>query len=211
LRILANVSLWIVFLPLAISILRLFKLSRDSLLIVGIVAFAAVPQLFKATRICLNSLDLIYNLYSLIEIIFFFVLLFRKIKTPAFRSVFLFSFSGYCSASIIIFIQCGAGVRFYNELVCANNIIYCTWILLLILEQYKEDAFVLDYRNSLYWYISGLFLYAPCTVLIFSFWHYIKSNPESYLIHLKLIHHVFNILMYLFFSVGIFFDTRKKI
>lgn len=208
--ILAEISIWIIVVPLIIGGYNLLKLSPDSLLVFGVIVSAAVPQLFRAFHGGSVMLNISYNLYTPVEFILLFILFFSNIKKKCFREIFYFTFAVFFGSLILAISFFGLANKFISELVCIANILYCLWILLIILEQYGSDSFIITFRKPFFWYMAGVFLYAPCTLLIFSLWNYIKKNPDSFLNNLWIIHHVFNILMYLMFSVGLIKDRCLK-
>ncbi len=129
--------------------------------------------------------------------IFFNKFFFSKTKKMIFRiSV------GLCfSLGLTLIIKTGFS-SFLTTWLCFNNIAYTMWSLLLLYELYDRDQINLTYSNSLLFYIFGLFFYTSCTIPVFGLWEYIRNNQNSYLQNLNVIHSIFNVTMYLSFSIG---------
>jgi hypothetical protein len=110
---------------------------------------------------------------------------------------------------ILLLFFFGVKNRFLSEWVCLNNITFTFWILLYLIQQTKNEDVYVSFRYPFTWYFSVLFFYTPCTALVFSFWYY-KSNGISVLENIRLLHNVFNILLYLGFSVGLLINGLYK-
>jgi hypothetical protein len=193
-----------------IGILTLSKLQVNSRLILLLVISATLPQIltYRTTN---NATCIIYNIYIPIEygILFFFfkVSFFSKRGKKIF---YVLGILGFLMA-VYFFGFVGLTERFISEWVCFNNIIYTAWILLLVLEIYEDDAIFLNQQMSLFWYLLGMFFYASCTILIFCFWYYITVIKNRYFEILFQIYGLFNIFMYIAFSVGLLLDVSNTL
>lgn len=210
-KILSEISILSILIPLLIGGLLYKTLERDSLVIFVIVALGTVPQLLRSFIESSFVLNLAYNLYTPLEFILFTLLFVNKFNNRNIKSVFIYTVIFYGILSLIIFLITDIAVRFINEWVCINNLIYTAWILMYLIEQYKYDEVQkINYNIPYLWYITAIFFYSPCTILIFSLWHYIKLKPSSLLQNLFIIHNIFNINMYILFTIGFIKDFLSK-
>jgi hypothetical protein len=204
-------SIWIVLLPLVVGILLFKRLEKESKIIWGTVALATAPQILTAFIMNTTALTIMYNLYSIVEFTLFF-LFFRIRLKGSFELNQILNYSAvlYSIMAVVDVICFGVSNRFLNELVCFNNLMYILWVLLFFRHQYSSDTIEISSKNPGTWYLLGLAFYAPCTLLIFSFYHYIRDHPLSFLKNLWVIHNCFNIIMYVFFAIGLYIDATKK-
>jgi hypothetical protein len=200
-ELLSKISIWVIVLPLVIGCIFYTRLSYISRLMLFVVGSGNIPQLFRAVWPEPHILSFTYNGYTLIEFALVFLVFKRQIKRNR-RVLETLAILYYIIACLFLAFE-GIENRFLSELVCVNNVIYTSWILLFIIEQYQEnDLITFDFNVPFFWYLLGLFFYCPCTALVFSLWQYIKAHPESNVSNLWVIHSCFNILLYLFISVG---------
>lgn len=207
-KLLDILSIYSVLLPLIMGCCLLKYISKDSYVVLGVVVLATIPQLLKPFVFNHRLLDAIYNLYTPCEFILFFVLFNSKVYHPLRKRIILTTFVSGLLLIILSMIWFGINGRFLNELVCLSNLLYTSWILLVILDQYETEDAKIDASTPFFWYLTGLLFYAPCTILIFSLWYYIKEHPESILTPLLIIHNIFNLTMYILFTKGIWKDYQ---
>ncbi len=203
-----QISIWSILIPTTLGCLFFTKLPRRSKTILFLVMAACIPQLARAFLGRTPLLSILYNANILIE--FFLLFLFfdngfssRRRNQIFYSSAILCLLAGVTSIGLF-----GIRGRFLTEWLCLNNLTYTTWVLLLIYDLYENDKLLMEIRTSLFCFITGLFFYCSCTILIFSLWHYIMANRDSYLNNLWIIHDVFNVFMYFAFSVGFIAEVR---
>jgi hypothetical protein len=202
-------STWSIVLPLLLGLVRLTVLSRDSKIVWGIVALGAIPQLLPPFKEDVQNVT--YNLYTPLEFFMVYLLFYNKYRTRLARLVFRGSVAVSILFSVLFWIRLGVSGRFISELVCVNNLLYTTWTLAFITEQFSaDDMSRLSFRWTTFWYIAAYFLYAPCTILIYSLWDYINENRDSPLNDLRIIHYIFNISLYVFFTIGFLKDGQPR-
>lgn len=194
-------SIWSVFLPLLIGIILIKSLNKDSVIVLGIVALATIPQVLTAFSMNTTTQVVLYNVYTPTEFCLIYFL-FRDKLYGSGRKFFSYSVWIYLIASVGILILSGISNRFLNEWVCITNLIYMLWILLFLRKQYSLKDTELNKKKPFTWFVVGISLYAPCTLLVFSFYHYLRAHPLSYLKNLWLIHNFFNVVMYVLFAIG---------
>jgi hypothetical protein len=204
-ELLNDLSIYSILLPLITGCCLLKYISRDSYLVLGVVVLAAVPQLLKPLELNDRLEAAIYNLYTLCEFILFFILFNSKIYHPLRKRIMFTTFITGLLLIIFCIIWFGIKGRFYHELVCLTNLLYTSWILLVILDQYETEDAKIGTSTPFFWYLTGLLFYAPCTIFVFSLWNYIEDHQES---PLKIIHNIFNLTMYILFTKGIWKDYQ---
>ncbi|MFB6454692.1 hypothetical protein ACE38W_05415 [Chitinophaga sp. Hz27] len=177
------------------------------MIILGIVALAAIPQLLRAFISAGPLLNLAYNLYTITEITLICCLLYPKVINPGRKKIFTITTVLVTVFNILAVIWFGLSARFISEAVSVNNLVYTIWILLIILDQY-EITDGIRIGSPFFWYLTGILLYAPCTMLVFSLWQYIKIHPDSVMTKLWIIQSIFNITMYGLFTIGIWKDQK---
>ncbi len=205
--VLSEISIWIVICPFLVGIYCYPKISVDSKIIFGIVALAAIPQLLRAFIDNGPLLNVTYNLYTLAEISLICWLFYPKIINKGRKRLFFITTCLITIFNLGIVLWNGLSARFISEAVSVNNLMYTGWILLIILDQY-EVMDGISPKKPFFWYLTGIFLYAPCTMLVFSLWHYIKVHPNSIMTRLWVIQSIFNITMYGLFTIGIWKDRK---
>jgi hypothetical protein len=188
----------------------LSKLQASSRLIFLLVVAGAFTQII-GNYSKPNVLSLLYNIYTPIEysIIFFFI------KTSSFskrrKKMFYFlAIAGFIMA-LYFLLFVGIKHRFLSEWVCFNNIIYTAWILLLLLDIYEDDSIYLNQKMPLFWYLLGMFFFTSCTILIFCLWDYIMTVKNPYFNTLFQVYDLFNIFMYIAFTIGLLLDASETL
>ena len=197
-----------VFLPVVVGLYSIKNLSKNSTIVLCIVAFAIIPQL-------INMIDpkdptikyFSYNVYTPIEFVcfyFFFIQYINNKLEKIFSNLF---FLFYLLISIFFIINKNFTLRFFDEWVCLNNLSYTMWILFIFYKQYSLSEFsIIDLNTSSFWIMIGLLFYASCSTLYFSVYHYAQQQSFS---SLKIIHHIVNVNMYICFAIGIYKDRLQ--
>lgn len=209
---LETLSIYSILLPLIIGLIFLKKMSKDSILIWGIVLIGTIPQLLNPYFNKTSFLNVLYNLYIIAEFILLSIFLSKKIFTFILRRVFKIIFFAYTILATIIFFINGFYDHFLNELIIINSLIYTTWILMILLEQYGEKTLLnITLVSPVFWYLSGYFLYAVCTTMPLSLWEIMQDTPDSISnITLRIIFSIFNINLYVFISIGFIIEVINK-
>lgn len=199
---LGEISIWIILVPLTFGVAFFRRLDYDSKLILLIVFVGSIPQVLRPILRHYEVVTIFYNLYTPIEFIVYWFLLRKKITLSSRRTflnataVIFFVFSAYLIWAF------GIQTRFLNEWVIANNVFQVLWIGLCLLEYYHAEDAIIDLAQPFFWYLLGIICYAPCTVIFYSLWYFIRNHPDEQFHVLNAIHHIFNILLYIFFAIG---------
>jgi len=155
-------------------------------------------------------LNVLYNTNILLELVIL-ILFFRDSYSTKKRNMLFIVLATVCVVSGVVSVFLfGFYAKFLTEWLCVNNLMYTAWTLILLYDLYDNDEKLSELAPSLLCYLSGLFLYSSCTMLIFSFWYYIMTKRDSYLNNLWIIHDLFNIFMYLIFSFGFFIEIKAR-
>lgn len=211
-QILHQLSIWIVIIPFLIGVINFKALNRDSRWIFLLVLVALIPQLMTAFVVNdKGAFNLAYNLYTPIEFAILFLIFRQKFRSNSHRFWVLFSAIIYLGFCIFYFIRFGLVERFIGELVAVNNVIYMVWILAIFRQEFSEEETFIEISNPFIWYLIALILYAPCTIITLSLYHYIR-NPETPIFRdLVIIQDIFNILLYILFAVGLFMRSGESV
>lgn len=205
------ISIWIIVLPVLAGFINYKGLNKDSRWIFLLVLVAAIPQLLTfAIDEHTTILNISYNLYTLVEMVVFYFLFVNKFSQQGSRMVVYISALLYVGTVIWFFSTQGFTATFLNTLVCINNCIYMLWILLLLKEQYQvRESFIVK-SNPFMWYLLGMLIYAPCSVIAFALYHYMREQENVVIANLWVIQSICNILLYILFTIGLFIPKQKE-
>ena len=201
--ILGAVSIWIILLPFVIGVVLFKKLDSDSKLILLVVISGTIPQVLRPYIDNTSSLNVLYNLYTPLEFAVYWILFRRKIVNASRRKLLYIIAGLFFSLSLFLVSEIGIRARFLNEWVIVSNIFQIVFICLCLLEFYYSEESRIELAQPFFWFLTGITFYASCTSVFFCLWYFIKNNPDEHYQILNLIHHVFNIFLYIFFSVGL--------
>lgn len=152
--------------------------------------------------------NVFYNMYMVQELILLTLFFNNLIVSKKNKYLFKVSVYGCVLLGIVSIIYNGIHTSFLFTWLSFNNIAYTMWVLLLLYELYDRDDDNFVPGKPLLFYLFGLFFYTSCTIPAFGLWDYMESNKDSYLKHLNIIHHTFNVIMYVFFSAGFILEYR---
>jgi hypothetical protein len=211
---LTQISSWIILLPFLIGLPLYRKLDRDSRWVFGLVSLALIPQILTPFWNHTAFLGLVYNIYTPVEFILTFGFLGLKLQRRSFRVLSWIPVGGFLLISVWLIYRFGVQDRFLNEWVCAANISYLCWVFLLILESLLNEVKLLNGELPLFWYITGLLLYTPCTIFVFSLCYYINTSQHPLIRRLWMVQSVFNTTLYVCYAIGlyrnVFFNNFPK-
>jgi hypothetical protein len=190
--------------------INFYKLDKHSKYIFYLVVLATIPQLLTAFFPHTSLLDLVYNIYTVIEFLLVYLFIGKKFENKVFEKISIGTVALFGILVLWFSIRFGMMARFFNEWVVTANIFYLTWILLFVLESFQNEKKLVDMNQPLFWYLCGLILYTPCTVIVFALYYYIDTSKNILIKNLWIIHGVFNIILYLFFAIGLFKTRRRK-
>lgn len=201
------ISEWIIIVPFITGLLLLRGMQIDSRIIFLIVCAAFAPQL--ATTFLKNidtaHLNILYNLYTPIE--FFLFIIFFSIRLKHNVIFYVAEFLVAVSTFYLFYTQ-GIKIKVLYELICLVNLMYVFFIFYYFLKMFRNDTYVFSLKEPFNWYILGLLLYAPCTFFLFADYLNTSANLHHGKSTLWIIHNIFNITLYIAFSIG-FFKARK--
>ena len=206
------ISIWIIILPLVAGLINYQGLNEDSKWVFYLTIIAVPPQLLTYFFFTNETrwLNISYNLYTPFEFVLMFFLFKKKFENRINRKIQTGSAILYLILSLFFVVKYGFVEHFIEYWVCANNIIYILWIMIFLKEQYNSDSFIIRKSNPFAWYIMALIIYAPCTLLVFCLYYYVRDPHKTELMHLWLIQIVCNILLYIFFAIGLFISKKEK-
>ncbi len=207
--ILGNISIWIILLPLFLGLGGYGKLNRESRIIFFVVLIGTI-QVMKPFIDNSCTYNVLSNLYTPAEFILYFFMFLSK-TSSSFNRKFLYGSLLFFSVISIVFVyKQGLCKEFLNVWVIINNTIQICWVCLCLMEYFNNDESVIEIYHPFFWFLSGITAYATCTIAVYSLWYFIKSDSKGPAEFINVIHHIFNILLYVFFSIGILMNYRHK-
>lgn len=122
----------------------------------------------------------------------------------------MFLSGGICLVVAAVFVfDFNMTQRFLNEWVCVNDLFFALWCLCY----FYQEAFVKIYfetKVSSFYYVLAILIYVSTTILFLSVWFIVKSDAEHSVDELKIIHHIFNITLYILFVFGFITDYMNS-
>lgn len=208
--VLGAISKWIILLPLTFG-LPLFKsLDNDGKIILLVSFIGVIPQIMAPFFREPTLLNILYNLYTPSEFLLYWLFLFSHTKSKISRFVYYFVGLSFVAISVYLLSKNSIATQFISVWVIVNNIFQLILIGVCLLTYYYYDNLEFRLTQPFFWYLIGMILYASCTVIFYSLWNYVKESRTVVFIDLKVVHHVFNILLYLFFSWGLFMNYYRE-
>lgn len=199
------ISIWIIVLPFFAGFINFRGLNRDSRWIFYFVIAGLVPQILT---FIINSesplLNFTYNFYTLVEVAILSIIFRPKFQTNSARIMQKVCLLFYFLISTFVIVKHGLLSRFHNELVCANNILFMIWILVYFREQFSSPRGEIHRQSPFAWYLLGWIIYAPCSVVLFALYHYIREPGNTWLMNLWVIQSGMNIFLYICCAIGLF-------
>lgn len=207
--ILGMVSIWIILLPLLIGAYRFKNLNKESRIIFTVVLIGTIPQVLRSFLYNTSILTILYNLYTPLEFILYFLLFKYKSGWIITKKILIYSFFIFAALSAFFIFTDGLEKRFLNEWVIVNNTFQMIWVCFCLTEYYKFEDLQIETNQPFFWFLAGITIYATCTVTFYALWYFVQSDSKGSAQLIKIIHHIFNILLYLFFSIGILKNYRR--
>lgn len=156
-----------------------------------------------------HTLNYFYNFHIPAEFLLLFFFFRQQVASRKRVIIFnLMALFGVTVGAVLLF-QYGIGEKFLSEWVCANNLVFTSWMLIMLLDIFEDDKKELNFYQPQMWQLLGLFFYTSCTLVIFSLWHYIMKNRDTVLNNLWIIHDIFNTLMYIIFTISFILERRN--
>ena len=208
--ILGKISIWIILLPLLIGILGLSKLNKDSVLILLIVFIGTIPQVLNPFIKDSGILKFLYNLYTPLEFLTYWTLFYRNIRPGKLRLIAVLILGLFCFISVSLMLKNNLFSSFVTVWVLVNNSFQLVLAGMCLLTFIYSDDLNFSKEMPLFWFMIGIVLYASCTILFYSLWDYLKRSNDPSITFLNVIHHIFNISLYLFFGWGLYLNIRRS-
>ncbi len=199
-----QLSIWSILLPLVAGFVYFKQLDQPSLLIFIVVVLATIPQLLTLSMIHTEELNVVYNVYTLLEFLLLYFFIGRNFQRQIFNRIGMITVGLFCLLGMWLIGKYGLYQKFLNELICAANCIYLAWIFMFILEGLLNEQKLVNPRLPLFWFLTAILFYAPCSIFVIALAHYIKKSTNPLIHNMWSVHGVFNILMYVFFAVGFY-------
>jgi len=205
-----QLSIWSVLVPLVTGLLLYKKLDPPSRIIFYLVLLAASPQIITEFMPSNPVRNVFYNVYTPAEFLLTYFFIGNKLQNRVLRNISFSLILLFIVLSVVLIGKYGLSGRFLNEWVCAANISYLCWIFLFILESLLQEKSLLNTDLPLFWYISGLLLYTPCTIFVFALSYFISQSKNPFIHNLWIIHEIFNTALYVSFAIGLYKNKNRK-
>lgn len=204
-----TISIWIVILPSLIGLFYFKKLGNSSKIIWGMSLLAVIPQMISIMPYFKGKRYIYYNLYTIPEILFSFIFLWLLMdkKRPSNHLIKLF-LPIFFGVFIWLLFREDITKRFFFECVAICNLMVVFGVLNIIYHAIQSNSIIIKKNQPENYFITGLFFYAPLTVIIYSLWNFLQSHPDSAVQKLNIIHAIANTTMYALFACGIAMDAK---
>jgi hypothetical protein len=202
-------SIYSVFIPLAIGIVRYKAIAANTKILFLILVFASIAHL--ATILEKDQPIAFYNAYIVIDACLWPIFFILSYKLKMVKKIVSFLLLIHVLFLCIFFLFYNFVARFYYELVCINSVIQVSYIAIYFYEINQRKEYVRLKNEPAFVVSIGLLLYSVCTFLVFLFYYKINEYfTKSELNSLWEIHHIFNALMYFIFSFAFFVQKKNK-
>ena len=161
-----TISAFSVFLPLSLGLIFYQRLEINSRLMMILLALAAISSLAGHFN---SNKDLSYNIYCLLDSMFWGYLFFRNSKNPVIKIVIILILLFQLMA-FFLFSASEINKRFVTELVCLNNLVQLSYVLSFFYERYKREEIQALEKEPMFWFCLGLLIYAPTSYFLFAFY-----------------------------------------
>jgi hypothetical protein len=200
---LTDLSVYSVLLPL-LSGLILWKFQdANAKIMVVLMAFASVSQIIGSQS--KDHKSLIYNLYILIDVFFWSLLLYRNASARFIRALIVLLCMAIQLFSLYTFYQNGLNKNFYSYLICFDNLNQVICVLIYFYERYYNEKIIRLADDSMFWFCMGILFYAPCTYFIFVY----RSTEGKVPSELGYYHDILNTLLYILITTGFLIRIKR--
>jgi hypothetical protein len=196
-NLLPTLSIYSVLLPFLTGLVLWKFQDANARIMVMLLVFASISQIIGS-----QSKDhkfLIYNLYIIIDVFFWTLLIFRNSFSRISKSLVPLLGTALIIFALSKFFSEGINTKFYRNLVSFDLILLVIYVLIYFIEKYNSGKSIRLKTEPMFWFCLGILFYAPGTYLLFSTRYFL--NDEEFNSVWKF-HHLFNILLYLLITVG---------
>lgn len=174
----------------------------------ALLVIASIPQL-STDLVLQGTRNLCYNLYSILEFVFWISLFFYNSERIVIRRLMIAMLISFALLTFVIVVNNdGLSTRFLHEVQCANSMAQVLLVLFYFYDLNQGAAETVLQRMPMFWFTSALLLYAPSTYFYFVFYEEVrllKLYPGT-----RLIHNILNTLLYLLFAAGMFVNRYRN-
>ena len=205
-----QISAVTILLPIAISVVK-FKTLENELKTLSIFLYFAV--LCEVIIIFLASQEIanlpIFHLFTILEFSFLGLVFYHVFTRPSFKKAIIVTIIAFTAFAVInaLFIQ-----TIYEFNTIARAVESFLLILLALLFFYKvfhESTVKRLERYPMFWVNSGILVYFCGSFFLFIFSNYILGQSEDMLHAYWGIHSVLNIVLNLFFAMGLWYCPQR--
>lgn len=203
-----QVSVYSILVPLVTGLVVLKYLDHASKAVLGLLIIAAIPQLgFAVIPGFLKNIT--YNLYSIVEYIFWSWLFYVNSSMVWIRRIIILLLLIFLGLTIqLTVVEGGLSKRFFNELQCLNSMVQVILVLFYYYNLSRGDRELQLQYEPLFWFTMAILLYAPSTYFYFVFYNEIRVHHMY--TETRLIHNVLNALHYVIIAAGMYINRKSK-
>jgi hypothetical protein len=201
-----------IILPIIISFIRFRSLSTETKILCFYIYFSATIEIAANVFISFHIPNLaLLHLFTIVEFIFISCLYKKALEGLIPNKIFtvfivVLSLFLVCNS---IFIQPLSGFNTIARTV--SNVIIIVYSILFFYKTFKELKIFHLEKEPMFWINSGILFYFSCNLFFFIFSNYILTLSTSVNLKVWFVHAVFNFLIYIFFSIGIWHSPKKKV
>ena len=204
-----KLSLYSVLLPLVVGLINYKYLEVNSKFVLLILLFASISQLSPEFYQNKAGNWLIYNVYTIIDTLFWGLIFWLNQKSATIRTFIFLIWLSHLSISLYFFYQYGIAYRFYYELVCLDSLVQVVWVLTFFYSiYYNENNKRLEYY-PMFWFSMGVLLYTPSTYFLFAYYSQIRLSLTREYQYLWRLHDLMNGLLYVSLSIGMWVNRYR--
>ena len=208
--ILKYASVWSIILPFIAGIILFKRINTDSKIILLITIGGVIPQILGNIHVLTGAfINITYNLYTPFEFACYAMLFRKKYTFPKLKLIFKLTLLFFSLISLLLLFYNNISTLFLNQWVMVNNIIQLIWVGMYLIQVYLNDELEFNTDQPFFWFLIAITCYASCTTVFYSLWYILLSNAFTKYRFVEIIHHFFNISLYLLFFVGIL--KNKKV
>lgn len=211
-ELLKSISACSVLIPLFIGFLCYRSFDRNSKIMFLLILLALIPQ--AAALVFVDEkykqyTSILYNCYALVDPLIWSILFFQNITNKRLKQAVAIIPVAQISLWFYLVFTKDIEQSLFKEMICFTSIIQVLWIVVILYELFKSEAFLKLESRPLFWFCLALIIYAPTTYFLFVFVKEIKM-PGSPIAKLWNIHSVLNTIMYCVIAYGFWVNKENE-
>ncbi|MBG9375877.1 hypothetical protein I5907_06500 [Panacibacter sp. DH6] len=207
-----SISACSVLIPLFIGILCYRSFDRNSKIMFVLILLALIPQsaaLVFTEKKYGTYTSILYNCYALADPLIWSILFFQNIRNKKLKRIVAIIPVAQVLLWLYLLFTKDIERSLFKEMICFTSVIQVLWIVVILYELFKSEAFLKLETRPLFWFCLALIIYAPTTYFLFVFVKEIKAQGST-LGYLWNIHSVLNTMMYCTIAYGFWVNKENE-